>query len=322
MPRFNLLSIIIPVYNEAGSLEELFLRIKAVFGEEQPYEVIFVDDGSSDGSGEILAGLAKRFPQVTVLSHYRNHGKSLALMQGFDAAKGEAVVTMDADLQDLPESIPTLLDKLAEGYDLVNGWRTARQDNYSKILASRAYNYITARLLKCPLHDINCGFKAMRIEVCKRLNLRGDLHRLIPAIASQMYGFKVTEAPVPHEERRYGKSKYSLVRFRGLLDIVSLMAVSTTQVRPFHVFTELALVFVLLGILGFGGWFLLSLSAAASSFAKLILSLLWLAGALFLFLGTILPLLGFQLEIITGILQDEKWRHNLLKKPPPGDLED
>lgn len=322
MPLFKLLSIIIPVYNEAASLEELFLRIQAVFGAEQPYEVIFIDDGSTDGSAEILAGLQERFSQITVLSHYRNHGKSLALMQGFDAARGEVVVTMDADLQDLPESIPSLLNKLAEGYDLVNGWRTARQDNYPKILASRIFNYITARLLKCPLHDINCGFKAMRVEVCKRLNLRGDLHRLIPAIASQMYGFRVTEAPVPHEVRRYGKSKYSLVRFRGLLDIISLMAVSTTQVRPFHVFAEMALIFILLGCLGFGGWFFLSLSSAISPLKQLVLSILWLAGALFLFLGTILPLMGFQLEIITGILQDEKWRHNLLKNPTPADPED
>lgn len=322
MPRFQLLSIVIPVYNEAGSLEELFSRIQGVFGEEQPYEVIFIDDGSTDGSGEILSGLQERFPQVTVLSHYRNHGKSLALMQGFDAARGEVVVTMDADLQDPPEAIPVLLEKLAAGYDLVNGWRTTRQDSYSKILASRVFNYITSRLLKCPLHDINCGFKAMRVQVCKRLNLRGDLHRLIPAVASRMYGFKVAEAPVPHEVRRYGKSKYRLVRFRGLLDIASLMAISTTQVRPFHVFAETALVFLLLGIMSLGGWFLLSLSAGISALKQAVISLLWLAGALFLSLGAILPLLGFQLEIITGILQDEKWRHNLLKPPPQAGSED
>jgi glycosyltransferase involved in cell wall biosynthesis len=319
MPRFQLISIVVPLYNEAPTLEELFLRINAVFNPDQPFEVIFIDDGSTDGSAEILAHLRGKFPNITILSHYRNHGKSLALMQGFDAARGEVLVTMDADLQDQPESIPVLLNKISEGYDFVNGWRVDRRDNRAKILASNLFNFLTGKLFRCPLHDINCGFKAMRLQVYKRLNLRGDLHRLMPVIVSGL-GFKITEVPVPHEARKFGKSKYRLLRFHGLLDIVSLMAMSTTQLRPFHVFSEMGIMFFLLGLFALGVWFIISLYPHMSSVASLFLNLLWLFGALLIFLGTILPILGFQLEAVSGILQDEKWRQRLLKNKIIGDL--
>ena len=239
MSHVESVSVVIPVFNEEESLEELHRRTRAVLVSlGLRFEFIFVNDGSSDRSHARLARLRDEFPEICIISHRRNHGKSMALMQGFARASGDAAIMMDADLQDEPENIPVMLEKLATGYDLVNGWRADRNDPFFKRLVSGVYNLITRRVLGLSLHDINCGFKVMRKDLYKCLSLRGDLHRLIPAMAQNL-GFAVTEVPISHAPRKHGVSKYRLLRHRGLLDIISLTSTLAYRVRPFHIFLGL-----------------------------------------------------------------------------------
>lgn len=314
MNRHDSVSVIVPMLNEAASLEELYLRIRDALAGACSFEFIAVDDGSTDDTLEVLKRLRAQYSNICVLSHYRNHGKSLALMQGFSVARGETAVVMDADLQDQPEMIPRLLEKLAEGYDLVNGWRSARQDPFAKRLVSKTFNALTSSILNCPLHDINCGMKVMRRRVYQRLQLRGDLHRLIPAIVATQ-GFKVTEVPVTHAPRKFGRSKYRLLRHRGLLDIIALIATRTTQIRPFHVFSEMGILFWIAAFVALLAWAALTAWSPVSGMAfQLLRPLVGVLGMGAAFLGIMLPLLGFHLEVTTSQLQDERWRAGLLKE--------
>lgn len=312
MAELDLVSVIVPALNEAESLDELYDRTRAALG-SQPFEFIIVDDGSTDDTVARVTTLRERYGNVVLLGHYRNHGKSLALMQGFAAARGDVAVLMDADLQDQPEAIPAFLDKLAEGYDLVNGWRRERRDAASKVLVSSVFNLLTSRLLQCQLHDINCGFKAIRRTFYKKLELRGDLHRLIPAMVAGMGG-RITEIPVPHCPRKHGQSRYRLLRHRGLLDIVALIAGNATRFRPFHVFCEAAALFWIGAVCCAGGWIGLTLSADASSlWMQLVRPLVAIGGVGLAWIGTMLPLFGFLLEVTTTRHQDAGWRRSLLK---------
>lgn len=314
MEQIKTVSVVVPVFNEAESLEELYQRTKTVLeGLGLSFEFIAVNDGSNDGSYKRLVNLRERFPNIGIISHRCNRGKSLALMQGFALASGDVVVMMDADLQDEPENIPLMLEKIGQGFDMINGWRVSRKDSLLKRLLSGVFNLITRKLLKVRIHDINCGLKILRKDLYKNLNLRGDLHRLIPAIAQNL-GFSVAETPISHAPRKQGVSKYSLLRYRGLLDIISLTSTLAYRVRPFHVFTEIAFI----------AWCLFGISLASLIFVLMthhspvwlyaIAPVLFFAAFVFLIIGTVFPVAGLILDNLLAHVNDEQWRANLIKE--------
>jgi len=234
------LSIVIPLLNEQASIEELFHRIHKVCREENlSYEVWFVDDGSTDDSWRVISNLSDSFSEVCAIKFNKNYGKSQALHAAFEKVKGEIVITMDADLQDFPEEIPSLIDKLREGnYDIVSGWKRKRYDNLiTKNLPSKLFNVSARKISGVFLHDFNCGIKAYKKQVVKNVNVYGDMHRYIPVLAANA-GFKnITEKEVRHQARPYGTSKFGANRFiRGFLDLVTLWFVSRFGSRPMHFF--------------------------------------------------------------------------------------
>ncbi|MFI5399529.1 MAG: glycosyltransferase family 2 protein [SAR324 cluster bacterium] len=244
-----LISFVIPVCDEAETLRDLTLGVRRHV-QPHPHEIVFVDDGSRDGSLEVIKSLAREFPEVQYIAFRRNFGKSAALDAGFDAAKGEIVFTMDADLQDDPAEIPAFLAKLGEGFDLVSGWKKERHDPLGKTLPSKVFNWTARRLTGVKLHDMNCGFKAYRSEVVRELTLYGDLHRFVPALA-HWRGFRVGELPVRHHPRRFGTSKFGVERFlRGLFDLITVYFLTSYTARPMHLFGKVGLITGALGALG------------------------------------------------------------------------
>jgi len=245
----GLLSLVIPVFNEEESLGPLMAEIDAMLtGLDRPAEVVFVDDGSTDNSRAVLAGLAREDSRVRVVLLRRNFGKGAALMAGFRHARGEVVVTMDADLQDDPAEIPRMLAELAAGADLVSGWKADRRDPITKRIASKVFNGVTARFSGLRLHDLNCGLKAYRADAVRNLSISGDLYRYIPVMAAAD-GFRVVELAVNHRPRRFGRSKYGLERYlRGFLDLLTIMFIGRFRWRPMHLFGGMGLLFSLAGI--------------------------------------------------------------------------
>ena len=234
----KIVSVIVPVYCESESLCELVDRIVAVFsdiGRPRGFEIIFVDDGSTDDTPAVIDGLRHRHSFVRNVRLRRNCGKSLALMAGFREAAGEVIVTMDGDLQDHPEDIPVLLAELDRGFDLVNGWRTRRQDQLIRKLGSQLYNGTIRRLTGLNLQDQNCGMKAYRRRLIRALIVFGQYHRYIP-LQAHFAGFKVTEAPVQNSSRRFGSSKFITFRYQGLFDLLSLMFTQKYALNPMHFF--------------------------------------------------------------------------------------
>jgi glycosyltransferase involved in cell wall biosynthesis len=242
------LSIVIPVYNERESLELLITELRSVLGSlERSWEIVFVDDGSTDGSHDELSSLARDDARIVALRLRRNSGKAAALDAGFRAVRGRFVVTMDADLQDDPRSIPALLAKLDEGFDLVSGWKVRRRDPWSRRMLSRIFNGVTGRLTGVSLHDMNCGIKALRAEVVRDLTLYGDHHRFIPVLAHQ-HGFRVSELPVNHRPRANGRSRYGLERlFRGFYDLLTVLFLGRFRHRPLHLFGGVGMVMTFAG---------------------------------------------------------------------------
>lgn len=233
------ISVVIPLLNEEESLGELQGWIhKVVTAEGWQYEVIFVDDGSSDGSWRVIEELSVQFPQVRGVRLRRNHGKSAALNVGFGLARGAVVITMDADLQDSPDEIPALYRLITEeGYDMVSGWKKKRYDPLSKTIPTRLFNWATRKMSKIPLHDFNCGLKAYRNEVIKNIEVYGELHRYIPFLAKNAGFTRIGEKVVQHRPRKYGSTKFGLERFiNGFLDLVTLAFVSRFGKRPMHFF--------------------------------------------------------------------------------------
>ena len=234
------LSIVVPLFNEKESLPDLMEWIVSVMDKEQlSYEVIMVDDGSEDGSWETIQDLAKVNPNIKGISFRRNYGKSAALYCGFREAKGEIVVTMDADLQDSPEEIPEMRRMiLEEGYDLVSGWKQHRQDNkLTKNLPSKLYNATARWVTGIKLHDMNCGLKAYRNEVVKHIEVYGEMHRYIPFLAKNAGYTKIGEKPVHHQKRKYGTSKFGMERFvNGGLDMMTLWFLGAFGKKPMHLF--------------------------------------------------------------------------------------
>lgn len=250
------ISIVIPAKDERETLAPLYEQICAVLEPlGDPFEIIFIDDGSTDGSFEIMKGLHEKDPRVRVIRFRVNYGKSPALAVGFESARGEYVVTMDADLQDEPAEIPHLIDKINEGYDLVSGWKKKRNDPLSKRLFSKVFNYVVSHSTGIKLHDFNCGLKAYRRVVVKNVTVYGEMHRYIPVLAG-WYGFRITEIPVTHHPRKAGRSKYGSERvIRGLLDYATVMYITQYRQRPSHLLGRLGLT---IGFFGFSA-FLVSL---------------------------------------------------------------
>lgn len=234
------ISIVISLYNEAESLPELLRWIRQVMEKEgYQYEIIMVDDGSRDGSWEIIKEAASSDSHIRAISFRRNYGKSAALYHGFKAAEGRVVITMDADLQDSPEEIPEMYKMVTEeGFDIVSGWKKQRFDNkLTKNLPSKLYNATARWITGIKLHDMNCGLKAYRNEVVKNVEVYGEMHRYIPYLAKNAGFDKITEKPVQHQKRKYGKSKFGLERFvNGFLDLISLWFLSTFGKKPMHFF--------------------------------------------------------------------------------------
>ncbi|MCP4599784.1 MAG: glycosyltransferase family 2 protein [Proteobacteria bacterium] len=254
-------SVVIPLLNEEASLEELHRKLSSVLSSlDTSYEIIYVDDGSTDQSFQILKNLHGGDPHVTVVSFRRNFGKAAALTAGFEASDGEIVITMDADLQDDPAEIPNFIAAIHDGMDLVSGWKKKRHDPLNKRLPSKLFNWVTCAIAGLKLHDFNCGFKAYRRELLDHIELYGELHRYIPALAGWK-GFNVGEIVVLHHPRKHGKSKYGYERLlKGFFDIVTIYFTRKHGKRPLHVFGKLGLWF---GLLGFGAiaylivlWFL------------------------------------------------------------------
>lgn len=234
------ISVIVPSFNERESLPELTAWIARVMdAHNYSYEVIIVDDGSTDGSWDTIKGLSEADPAIHGIRFRRNYGKSAALYCGFEKAKGDVVFTMDADLQDSPDEIPEMYRMVREdGYDLVSGWKQHRKDNaLTKNLPSKLYNATARRITGIKLHDMNCGLKAYRNEVVKSIEVYGEMHRYIPYLAKNAGFTRIGEKPVHHEKRKYGKSKFGMERFiNGFLDLQSLWFLSTFGKKPMHFF--------------------------------------------------------------------------------------
>lgn len=244
-----LISVVIPLLNEEESLPELSLALEQELNKIAPkrWEVIFIDDGSTDDSFDVIKQIRERNNSFKVIRFRRNYGKSAALSVGFNHAKGKVVITMDADLQDDPNEISNLVSKLKEGYDLVSGWKKVRHDPLNKTMPSKLFNFVTSKVSGIKLHDFNCGLKAYRKEVVKTLQVYGEMHRYLPALA-HWEGFKVTEIPVEHHARRYGKSKFGMSRFfKGFLDLLTIMFTSRFLKRPLHFFGSLGIIMTAIG---------------------------------------------------------------------------
>lgn len=245
----TIVSIIIPVFNEEENIEPLYQEIiSSVDGKYKNFEIIFINDGSTDSSLQLLLGLYNRDKRVKVINFRKNFGQSAAISAGFDYCRGEIVVTLDGDLQNDPADIPAVVDKIMSGYDIVNGWRKNRKD---KLLTKRIPSFFGNKLIsfitKVKLHDYGCTLRGFKKDVVKNLMLYGEMHRYIPAIASRM-GIKSVEIPVNHRRRRFGKSKYGLGRtFKVILDLISIKYLLSFSHRPLQVFGGLGMVFMFLG---------------------------------------------------------------------------
>ena len=284
-------SIVIPVYEEEESLPHLYESIKKVMDKlKRKYEIVFVDDGSRDGTLKVLESYQKKDPTVVVVSFRRNFGQTAAMAAGFEYAQGDIIVTMDADLQNDPNDIPKLLEKI-KGHDVVSGWRKKRQDKFlSRRLPSMLANGLISKVTGVHLHDYGCTLKAYRKEVIKSVRLYGEVHRFIPAIASWV-GASITEVETNHHPRKFGKSKYGISRtIRVVLDLITVKFLQSFSTRPIHAFGPGGL---LLGLIGF-------IIALYLSFEKIVLGQS-IGGRPLLFLSVLLMILGVQL-VIMGLL--------------------
>lgn len=280
---FKKISLVIPLFNEEESLVPLANEIrKALKPLNTPYEVILVDDGSTDNSLKVIKEIVRTDKRFKFISFRKNYGKSAALQIGFKAATGDVVITLDADLQDDPHEISNLLSKLNEGFDLCSGWKKQRFDPFVKKYSSRFFNFVTRLMSGIKLHDFNCGLKAYRKEVVKNIRVYGELHRYMPVLANWQ-GFTVTEIPVKHHPRRYGKTKFGISRFfKGFIDLITVMFATRYIKRPMHFF-------------GFFG----ALSFFVGFIVNVYLTIEWISGKPLsnrpmLFLGMLMIIVGVQ----------------------------
>jgi len=302
------LSVVVPLFNEVGTIDELHRRLTSVlFRIGIRSEIIYVDDGSHDGTVEALQVVEARGEQVRVIRLARNYGQTAALAAGFDAATGDVIVAMDGDLQHAPEEIPKLLAKLAEGYDIVSGWREQRVDNWwTRRLPSKIANWMMAKLSGVALHDFGTTFKAYRAPVIKRIRLYGDLHRFIPALAS-WGGARIAEVPIANIPRPQNQSHYGLSRtWRVAADLVTVRFLLRYVTRPLHFFGPIGFMTVGAGVAG-GGWvFVTKLVTGAPVFLEH--GPLLLLSAVFVQTGVVLVGLGLLAEVLTRIYLDGRQR--------------
>jgi glycosyltransferase involved in cell wall biosynthesis len=294
-PHAPKLSFVIPFMNEEATLEELYSRIaeavSPTLGPAESFEVIFIDDGSTDNSVAVAERLVKAHAQVSLLELQGNFGKSAALAAGFTRARGRIVFTLDADLQDDPKEIPRFLAKLDEGFDLVSGYKQKRNDPISKVLPSRVFNWLVRTVTGVKLHDVNCGFKAYRDTVLKNVRLYGELHRFVPVLA-HWKRFRIGEIPVEHHARRFGHSKFGGGRFfRGLMDLLTVVFLLRYGRRPAHFFGAVGSLTLAVGVILFG-----------------YLSVIWLEGQSIghrplLILAVLLIVVGVQI-LATGLIAE------------------
>lgn len=296
---FKKASIVIPLLNEEESLKPLVTGIKNAMAKvNADFEVLFIDDGSRDGSLSVLKEICRSDNRFRYISFRKNYGKSAALQVGFNNVRGDAVITMDADLQDDPEEIPNLLKKLDEGFDLCSGWKKVRNDPFIKKYSSRFFNFVTRLMSGIKIHDFNCGLKAYRKAVVENVKVYGELHRYIPVLA-KWQGFTITEIPVQHHARRYGKTKYGISRFfKGFIDLITVTFSTRYIKRPMHFFGFFGALSFIVGFVVLG-----------------YLSILWIQGhplsnRPMLFLGMLLIIVGVQFFAV-GLL-GEMLVHNSL----------
>ena len=285
-------SIVIPAYNECESLPGLIPQVNDVMcttGKE--FEILVINDGSTDDTNQTCWDIIRQYPKVKMIELFTNNGKAVALQAGFQTAKGDIVISMDADLQDDPVEIPRFIEKIEKGYDVVVGWKKIRKDPLEKTLPSRLFNKVTSMMVGLDLHDFNCGFKAYKRYALRGLNLYGDMHRYIPAILFKQ-GFKITEIAIEHHPRKFGKSKYGLERYaRGFLDLITILFLNEFKTRPLHLIGGIGMLFLTAGFL-----------------IDLYLAVLWFRGnpigeRPLLTLGTLLIIVGVQ-TILYGLLAE------------------
>jgi glycosyltransferase involved in cell wall biosynthesis len=288
------LSVIVLVYNEVESIDPLHDELTGVLaGLDVPYEVLYIDDGSRDGSTEKMAELAHHDPHVRVVSFRRNFGQTAAVQAGIDNSRGEILVFLDGDMQNDPHDIPRLLERLDEGYDVVSGWRRDRKDDASRVLPSKVANWVIARVTGVPLNDFGCTLKAYRREVIEDVKLYGEMHRFIPVYASWV-GARITELPVNHRQRVFGHSKYSLARTsRVLLDLITVKLLGSYSTKPIYFF----------GFAAFGLWALALVCAAIVIIQKLLPPYPYAHNNPLLLLAVFLAIVGVQF-ILMGLLAE------------------
>jgi glycosyltransferase involved in cell wall biosynthesis len=294
------ISVVIPVFNERDALERLLDETTAALTAiGRPWEVVFVDDGSTDGTSGVIERLIAERDHVRLVQLRRNFGKSAALRAGFDHSRGAVVVTMDGDGQDDPAEIPALVAKLEEGYDVVSGWKRVRRDPPVKRFASRVFNRLTARLSGVPLHDVNCGLKAYRGRSVRALDLYGEQHRFIPVLGFQR-GWRVAELPVRHRPRTHGRSKFGPERYaRGLLDLLGVLFIGRYQYRPLHLLGGAGLAAVAVGLVLCAYLTVEKISGEAIGDRPLLM-----LGVLLIVAGTQLFTIGLVAEMIVATRQD------------------
>jgi glycosyltransferase involved in cell wall biosynthesis len=287
------ISVVVSLYNERPALDELCRRLTVVLSDlAQPWEIIFVDDGSTDGSIEKLREFRSVCPSVRYLRFRRNFGKSAALAAGFRAARYDIIATLDGDLQDIPEELPLLLNQLDGGYDLVSGWRYRRRDKLSRRMGSKFYNWVTSFLTGVRLHDINCGFKCYRREVLDEVMVYGERHRYIPVLASYR-GFRLGEVKIEHAPREYGSSRYGMERvLGGFFSLLTVILMTRYTNKPLHFFGLMGL--LLAGIGTAIDLYLITLRVLYNE---------WLSNRPLLIIGTFLAIVGVQL-ILFGLLAE------------------
>lgn len=291
-----MISVVVPLLNEEQSLEPLYHQIAAALDQRpEQWEVVFVDDGSTDGSLATLHRLHDELPNVVVVHLRRNFGKAAALQAGFLEAQGDVIVTIDADLQDDPAEIPQLLAKLDEGFDVVSGWKTRRNDPVTRRLLSRLFNWSTAVVSGVKLHDVNCGLKAYRAEVVQGMRIYGELHRFLPVLASYR-GFRIAEIAVNHRARAHGRSRYGIERYlRGFFDLLSVTFMGRYRHRPLHLFGGLGLLMGAFGFIVLLYLTVLKLSGEAIGHRPLLT-----LGVLLVVVGIQLVSLGLLSELVTS----------------------
>ena len=304
------LSFVIPAKDEGGSVEQLYaeiiLTVKKI---KKDYEIIFIDDGSTDDTFTKLKNLQSKDKNIRIIKHRGNWGKSVALQNGFNLAKGEIIFTLDADLQDDPNEIPKFIQKLGEGYDLVSGWKKIRYDPLSKTLPSKIGNWATRALTGIKIHDLNCGFKAYRKDVVKSFSLYGELYKYIPVLAEKQ-NFRVTEIIITHHKRKYGKSKFGWERnIKGFLDMFTVVFITDYLRRPSHFFGKW-------GIISFTSGFVIGLYI---SYLRITTGSIQYRHPL-LYLGMLLMIVGVQL-VTTGLIAEMIVNLSQKNKAPKNSIE-